>query len=70
MKRTAAWIAAHRKLLAAIAGAALTIALQVWGPDNPWVSLAVLAASAAGVYQLPNMGSPRTRSGPPPVLLP
>lgn len=54
MNRARAWTAAHRKLLAAIAGAALTIALQVWGPDNPWVSLAVLAATSLGVYAAPN----------------
>lgn len=51
------WIAGHRKLLAAAAGAAVTFALQYWGPGNPWVSLAVLAATTAGVYQVPN--SPR-----------
>lgn len=54
MKRAAAWIAAHRKLIVAVVGAALTVALQVWGPDNPYVSLAVLAATSLGVYSAPN----------------
>lgn len=54
MKRVSAWVAGHRKLLVAVTGAALTLALQVWGPGNAYVSLAVLAASSFGVYQLPN----------------
>jgi EamA domain-containing membrane protein RarD len=54
VKRAASWLAARRKLAVAVAGAALTVALQVWGPGNPWVSLAVLAASSFGVYQVPN----------------
>lgn len=71
MNRARAWTAAHRKLIAAVTGMAITVAIQAFGENNPWVSLAVLAASAAGVYQLPNTpGSPRTRSGPPPSLLP
>lgn len=49
-----AWIAGHRKLLAACAGAAVTIAVSVWGTTNHWVELAVLIATAAGVYTLPN----------------
>jgi hypothetical protein len=53
-----AWAAAHRKLIVAVAGAALTVALQVWGPGNPYVSLAVLAASSLGVYAAPNRPPP------------
>jgi hypothetical protein len=54
VKRARAWLAGHRKLIVAVAGAALTVALQVWGPDNPYVSAVVLAASALGVYSAPN----------------
>jgi hypothetical protein len=50
-----AWIAAHRKLLVIIIGAALTVSIQVWGTNNPYVSLAVLAATSYGVYQAPNV---------------
>lgn len=58
MTRARAWAAAHRKLLVSAAGAALTVALQVWGPGNAWVSLAVLAATSAGVYSAPNRPAP------------
>jgi hypothetical protein len=54
----AAWIAAHRKLIVAVTGAALTLAVQVWGTGNPWVSFAVLAAASAGVYGAPNQAPP------------
>jgi hypothetical protein len=49
-----AWIAQHRKLIAAVAGAAVTVAVQVWGTTTPWVTILVLAATAAGVYAAPN----------------
>lgn len=49
-----AWVAQHRKLLVSIAGAAATIAVQAGWTANPWVSLAILAATAAGVYRAPN----------------
>lgn len=48
------WVAGHRKLLVAAAGAGVTLAVQVWGTGNHWVALAVLAATVAGVYQAPN----------------
>lgn len=51
-----AWIAGHRKVLIAIAGAVVTVAVQAGWTSNPWVSLIVLAATAAGVYQAPNAG--------------
>lgn len=54
MKRAAAWVAGHRKVLVAIAGAAVTVAVQAWGTSNPYVSLAVLAATSLGVYSAPN----------------
>jgi len=63
MAAVRAWIAGHRKLIVAVVGAALTLALNVWGPDNQWVSLAILAATSLGVYQLPNTPRP----GPPAV---
>lgn len=49
-----AWVAAHRKLVVAVTGAALTLAIQVWGTGNPWVSFAILAATSLGVYGAPN----------------
>ena len=58
MTPVTAWIAAHRKLVVVVVGAALTLALQVWGPDNQWVSLAVLAATSLGVYGAPNTPPP------------
>ena len=58
MKRARAWLAGHRKLVVAVTGAALTVALQVWGTSNPYVSLAVLAATSLGVYQAPNQAAP------------
>lgn len=58
MRRAAAWIAAHRKLVVAAAGAAVTVAVQIWGTSNPYVSLAVLAATSFGVYGAPNKPAP------------
>ena len=54
MSRVTGWIAGHRKLLVAVIGAGVTVAVQAWGTSNPWVSLAVLAATSAGVYGAPN----------------
>ena len=54
MKRARAWVATHRKLIVAVTGAALTVAVQAWGTSNPYVSLAVLAATSLGVYGAPN----------------
>lgn len=59
MKNAAAWVAAHRKLIVAVTGAALTLAVQVWGTSNPYVALAILAATSLGVYGAPNdLGEP------------
>lgn len=58
------WAARHRKLLVVIAGAAVTVAVQVWGTSNPWVSLAVLAATSAGVYAAPNQPAPEAKEKP------
>ena len=54
MKRARAWVAGHRKLIVAVAGAAVTVAVEAWGTSNPYVALAVLAATSLGVYQAPN----------------
>lgn len=58
------WIAAHRKLLAFAAGAAVTLAVQIWGTTNPYVALAVLAATGLGVYQVPNEAAPAPAPAP------
>lgn len=49
-----AWIAQHRKLIAAVAGAVVTVVVQVWGTSMPWVTALILIATAAGVYRAPN----------------
>lgn len=49
-----AWIAQHRKLIAAVAGAVVTVVVQVWGTNTPWVTALILIATAAGVYRAPN----------------
>ena len=64
MTGVSGWAARHRKLIVVAVGAAITVALQVWGPDNAWVSLAVLAATSLGVYSAPN------RPPPPPEPVP
>jgi uncharacterized membrane protein len=58
VKRARAWLAGHRKLIVAVAGAALTLSVQQWGTGNHWVALAILAASSLGVYQVPNRPPP------------
>lgn len=62
-----AWAAAHYKLITVVTGAALTVAIQIWGTDNPYVSLAILAATSFGVYRVPNKsaaGVPLAGTGP------
>jgi len=66
MKSVLAWAAAHRKLLTVVTGAALTVAIQIWGTNNPYVSLGILAATSLGVYQVPNRdaaGAARRQAG-------
>ena len=58
MTRARAWLATHRKLVVAVVGAALTLAIQVWGTSNVWVSFGVLAATSLGVYGAPNQAPP------------
>jgi hypothetical protein len=53
-----AWIAGHRKLVVAVVGAALTLAIQLWGTQNVWVSFAILTATSLGVYGAPNTPAP------------
>lgn len=48
----------YSKSVTALAGAALTLASQIWGPDNTWVTLALLVATTLGVYAIPNKGKP------------
>lgn len=67
MSRARAWAAAHRKVLVAAAGAAVALAVQIWGTENHWVALAVLAATTFGVYQAPNRPAP---TPPPPTAPP
>ena len=55
MIRARAWVAKHRKLVVFAAGAVLTVAIQIWGTSNPYVSLGILIATGAGVYQAPNV---------------
>ena len=52
------WFGGHRKLVVAIVGAALTLAIQVWGTCNVWVSFGILAATSLGVYGAPNQPAP------------
>lgn len=73
MKSVLTWVAGHRKLLAAVAGSALTVAIQIWGTSNPYVSLAILAATSLGVYQVRNAnaaGAARRQAGTGPVTPP
>jgi len=58
----AGWIAGHRKVLIAAGGSLVTIIVQVWGTSNPWIALAVLAATSLGVYRAPNT-PPATAQG-------
>lgn len=53
-----AWVAQHRKLIAAVAGAVVTVVVQVWGTSTPWVTALILVATAAGVYRAPNEPQP------------
>ena len=50
----AVWVAAHRKLLAAIAGGLITVLVTIYGTDAAWVQALILAGTAAGVYGVPN----------------
>ncbi len=50
----AAWIAAHRKALAAASGAVIVLLVDVYGTNVAWLNLVIAAATAAGVYRVPN----------------
>jgi uncharacterized membrane protein YeiH len=60
----ASWIAGHRKLIVVVFGAVVTVAVQVWGTNNPLVSFAVLAATSLGVYGVPNIAAASARGRP------
>lgn len=62
-----AWIAQHRKLLAAVAGAVITVVVQVWGTNTPWVTALILIGTAAGVYRAPNEPQTAPAAPAPPV---
>lgn len=62
-----AWVAQHRKLIAAVAGAAVTVVVQVWGTNTPWVTALILIATAAGVYRAPNEPQPAPAAPSSPV---
>jgi hypothetical protein len=64
MKRVTSWLAGHRKLLVVLTGAAITVAVQVWGTSNPYVSLAILVATSLGVYGAPNTQPAAPRTAP------
>jgi hypothetical protein len=57
------WIAAHRKLLVSVAGAAITVAIQAGWTTNVYVSALILIATAAGVYRAPNIPAPEPATG-------
>lgn len=62
MAAAAAWCKAHAKTLTAAAGAAVGIAVTIWGTGNKWVALAVAVATVAGVYRVPNAGKSKADS--------
>lgn len=62
-----AWIAAHRKLIAALAGGVVTVLVTIYGTTAPWVQALILAATAAGVYTLPNKAAPAAVHAKPPT---
>lgn len=51
------WLAGHRKLLAAAAGALVTVLVDAFGTSNPWVAAMLLAATSFGVYRAPNQAA-------------
>jgi hypothetical protein len=71
MDKARMWIAAHRKLVVSVAGAVITVAIQAGWTTNPYVSAAILIATAAGVYRAPNVPAPKPATarvtGPPPA---
>lgn len=50
-------LGSYAKFFTALIGVALTYAAQYYG-SNPWVAAAIAAASALGVYAVPNQGKP------------
>jgi hypothetical protein len=57
-----AWAGKHAKLLTATAGAVLSVVTQVYGAGNHWLLAVTAAATAFGVYVVPNsQGGPRAK---------
>ncbi len=54
----AAWIAAHRKALAAVLGAVIVLLGDIYGTNVAWLNLVIAVATAAGVYRVPNRQPP------------
>jgi hypothetical protein len=50
----------YAKAVTAVAGAALTVSVAVWGTSNHWVVLATTLATALGVYVVPNAKAVKT----------
>ena len=57
------WYVSHRKLVVAIVGAVLTVAIQAFGTSNPYVSFGGPGRHVAGRVRRPQPG-PAARSGP------
>lgn len=47
-------LGAYRKTVVTVVGIAVAVAVHLAGADDEWVSLAIAALTAAGVYETPN----------------
>ena len=47
-------LARYYKAAVAVAGALIEVGVLVWGTDNHWVAAGIAAATALGVYGVPN----------------
>jgi len=54
VSKVRAFTAAHRKSVTAVVGLVLGTAIAVWGTGNQWVTFGIAAATALGVYAVPN----------------
>lgn len=59
MGKITGWFNGHRKAITAAAGVVIGGATVAFGTSNHWVTLAVAAATALGVYAVPNTDSKR-----------
>jgi hypothetical protein len=64
MTRLREWWQKHRKAVIAVLGLVLTGAAAA-APADKWVAVAVAAATAAGVYRVPNEPGGGSRTSPP-----